>query len=137
MGESKEHSILVNAIEVWIEKNKCNKDNICLLIDSGLTPAAKRPKSINGHVPDIFAENLKQEKWIIIGEAKTSRDLVTKRSEKQIKAFIEYCALFKKTLFILAVPWDTTRYAKSLLKEYKKELCLERIESIVINELGF
>ena len=137
MGESKEHNLLVNAIEIWIEKNKCGIDNICLFTDSGHTPAAKRPKPINGHVPDVFAENLKQEKWTIIGEAKTARDLDAKRSETQIKSFLEYCSLYDETMFILAVPWDITRYAKSLLKEFKRELGLERIESIVINELGF
>ncbi|WP_319526170.1 hypothetical protein [uncultured Desulfosarcina sp.] len=137
MGESKKHNSLVIAIEKWIEKNKGGGDNTCLLTDSGLSSSKSRPKPINGHVPDIYAENLTKERWIIIGEAKTARDLESKRSEKQIKEFLKYCASYPGTLFILSVPWDTTIYARSLLKIFKKELGFPDLTTLVINELGF
>ena len=137
MSESEQHNSLVIAIIKWIQNNKCEEENICLFMDSGLTPSGKRPKPINGHVPDVYAENLALKKWIIIGEAKTARDLDSKRSEIQIKAFLENCSLYEEAIFVLAVPWDTTRYARLLLKVFKKNMNLERVKTIVINELGF
>jgi hypothetical protein len=137
MSESVQHNSLVEAIAKWIQKNICDKENICLLIDSGLTPSIKRPKPINGHVPDILAESMTSTKWIIIGEAKIARDLDSTRSEVQIKSFLESCSFYEEAIFVLAVPWDTTRYAKSLLKIFKKDMNLERVITIVINEFSF
>ena len=135
MGESDTHGILVGVIKKWIEINFDN-ENICLFMDSGINLSAQRPKLIKGHVPDVYAESLYGEKRKIVGEAKTARDLDSKRSEKQLKAFLENCAI-EKACFVLAVPWDMTRYAKSLIRYYQKQLNIEGVDTIIICELGF
>ena len=70
--------------------------------------------------PDIYAKLLDSHR-IIIGEAKTSDSLLGRHAEEQIKDFIYYCASNDDCIFVLAVPWNWVRRARSLLKILKAE----------------
>ena len=115
MAESTDHITLVNNIQDWF-KEKFKASEWLVYIDS--SGDYGRKIKISCYVPDFYAKNLKNND-IIVGEAKTSGDLETVRSKKQIQNFINYC-IDKNAFFVLAVPWHATVTAKRIVELMSK-----------------
>ena len=74
-----------------------------------------RPATIGGYIPDVFASDVPAT-FQVVGEAKTSADLETKRSRRQIIAFLDHLALYERSSFYLAVPYFTAPRARYIVK---------------------
>jgi len=132
MPESALHYRMVMSIRNWIIEKY---EKLFIWIDLPSCEESSIPLRIEGFIPDVYAKILSNSKEII-GEAKTARDLDSRHTEEQLCAFLRYCSNNDNTFFILAVPWDFTRNAKSLI-EYLKIKCHARsANTIILEKLG-
>lgn len=86
-----------------------------------------------GYVPDVYYN---YKNIIIIGEAKSEKDLETSHSIEQYKSYIKYLNLHasngKKCILIIATPWQASISAYKILKT----LINKKIKLIIVNEVG-
>lgn len=74
------------------------------------------PPRINAYFPDVYAKRVLHDE-VIIGEAKTGKDVSSNRSMRQIAAFFEYLSVIGNSYFYLAVPWLAKPKAARLIRE--------------------
>jgi len=134
MGESALHMLLVQYLAQWIADSILGVDFAAILIDAPDRSAKNKPPVIFGFVPDVYVMRVVNNR-VIIGEAKTARDVEVEHSIEQYKAFLRKCAESEDSLFVLAVPWDMVRLAKSILSRLKRELGVEKVETKVLERL--
>ena len=133
MSESTLHRELVTCMANYVKENY---SNFMIVTDLQEKPGDDTPPNIDGYRPDLFAtlanspdflrtnkanDYRGKEKHYIIGEAKTSGDLKTKRSEMQISSFLSYLNNQRVSSFILSVPYQSGDEAKSRLNFWCKE----------------
>ncbi len=130
--ESKTHHNLVKIIYNYVSNYpKVKKE----LIQSDIFEISGNVIRMHeGYIPDVYYNfnNL-----IIIGEAKTEKDLETWHSTKQIESYINHLKRYESseynTILIIAVPWQASITAYRILK---RMISSDNITAIVINELG-
>jgi hypothetical protein len=132
MPESESHVKLVEAMVRWIANTYFAGDAGSILVDSGTSNG--KPPRIDGYVPDAFATSFSGNR-IVIGEAKTWRDLENRHTHDQIVAFMRRCRASTGGVLVLAVPWHMTRFAASLLRSLKKRHACEPVDTVVIEKL--
>lgn len=132
MAESREHLRLIDAILRYIEREFAPLCRFAVFDDRPSEIRGEKPPRIAGFVPDVFAEDVPPT-VTIIGEAKTSSDLGTLRSRQQIRAFLEHLALRQRGVFIIAVPWQASRAARSVLESTKHTAGCGNVELVVID----
>jgi hypothetical protein len=93
-----------------------------------------RTFQINGVAPDVFARDTPLT-MAIVGEAKTSSDLLTARSRHQIRKFLEYLDLQPKGLFLLAVPFGASATARGILRMEGRGLCLKMVTTTILDQI--
>jgi hypothetical protein len=135
MGESNNHIHLVEELVYWISRTYLSGDKGYLLIDHPESAACSKPPRINGYVPDVFTASA-PHRQTIIGEAKTTHDVERPHSVEQIKAFLRYCLSHENAVFVFAVPWPMSRYAKTLLKRLQQQTDASMVKIIVIEGLS-
>jgi len=134
MGESVSHVRLVESLLLWVATTYFRGDTGHILVDSRLLGSFSTPPRINGFVPDIYAENT-SDGSLIIGEAKTARDIENRHTRAQLTAFLNRCAEDVNSLFVLAVPWDMERFAKVLLRNIQGQSKTCEVRAIVLEQL--
>lgn len=86
-----------------------------------------------GYVPDVYYN---YKNIIIIGEAKSEKDLEISHSIEQYKSYIKYLNLHasygKKCIIIIATPWQASISAYKIFKR----LINKKIKLIIVNEVG-
>lgn len=102
-GESDIHKRLVHHLAQYVRERHDTDGNLALFFDGNAT-GGERPRRIEGHLPDLSAFDVPKT-FTIIGEAKTTRDIETVRSQRQIRTFMDHLALQKRSFFYLAVPF--------------------------------
>lgn len=112
---------LVSNIVRWIrETHDCH--DLCVFVDDPTQAGMDKPPNIAGYLPDVFAKNLARDPVTIIGEAKTSFDLETNRSELQFIAYLSFLKTAPEPLLVVSTGWVVQRSAKALLCRLR-ELC--------------
>lgn len=77
------------------------------------------PQTLEGYRPDVFFSS---DTLLVIGEAKTSRDIETRHSLKQYRSYLKKCSVFSgQSYIVMAVPWTDTALIHNLLKRVAKE----------------
>ena len=71
---------------------------------------------------------------VVVGEAKSLKDLENSHTEAQVTAFLRRCSLADNSTFILAVPWPIERLAKALLVNLRAREELPHVETVVLSE---
>ncbi len=116
-SETVQHANLICRMEGWLREKFSHHTCFSILTDSSISPEMdNRPPKIKGRTPDLYATDV-PETFCVVGEAKTSKDLITKRSQQQMSIFIDY--LFVRPtddFFVLAVPYDATDRAVITLR---------------------
>ena len=130
MGETKEHSNLVEGMFNYVKKSF---PYYRVSADIQNRTGDEIPLKIGGYRPDLFAYYEKDGSHII-GEAKTSRDLESRHSIDQIKAFLNYLKTKNNSDFMLSVPYESADRAKVVLKFIREELDLKEIKIIVFDQ---
>ncbi len=86
-------------------------------------------------MPDAYAA-LNERGKVVIGEAKSLRDLEKSHTEAQIIAFLRRCGMAEGSVFILAVPWPVERFARTLLTNFLAREGLSQVETVVLSEVN-
>jgi hypothetical protein len=101
-GESRTHTLLVERLIAHVQAKHRPPRGLLLLADHH-SVGSNRPQQIAGYTPDVFASDLPAT-FEVIGEAKTMADLQSNRSQRQIRAFLDYLSLRPRSSFYLVVP---------------------------------
>ena len=133
MPESEEHSNLVAILHSYVADRFCQGTADRVLSDSVSRDSLSRPPSIDGYIPDTYVV-LNELGSVVIGEAKSLRDLENSHTESQITAFLRRCSFANGSAFILAVPWPVERFARSLMTNLQFREGLSHVESLVLSE---
>lgn len=113
MSESKTHLNLVSELHKRLQLLAEHEGDIRISVDSGCIPTANYPPGIDGFTPDIFIEDFRGNA-LIIGEAKTSIDLISNRTKQQLSSFLRF-AHRRRIVLYLAVSLPVRNTAHNLL----------------------
>lgn len=133
MPESEEHLDLVTLLHSYIANRFCEGHGERVYTDSVGSESRTRPPPIEGYVPDAYVL-LNEQGRVVIGEAKSMRDLEKPRTEAQVRAFLRRCGKAEGSAFILAVPWPLEILARSLLTTFRAREELPYVETVVLSE---
>lgn len=136
MPESIQHRDLVIRMETWVHENFSRYHWLSVSIDNAAFPGADDvPPRINGCLPDLYAADV-PETFCIIGEAKTTKDLMSDRSQRQISIFLDYLTIKPgNNIFILAVPGGSTNQAIGVMRNSRYRLRDRNLKIFVLNEI--
>ncbi len=135
MPESQEHSNLVATLHNYIADRFCGSRGERVLTDSVGKESRTRPPPIEGYVPDAYIM-LNEQGRVVIGEAKSMRDLENSHTEAQVTAFLRRCGMAEGSAFILAVPWPIERLARTVLTNLRVREGLPQVETVVLSEMN-
>jgi len=134
MSESQSHINLVNDLVHWISMNHLNNDPGFVLVDKPNNDRSRRPPPIGDYCPDVFVQNPPAHK-VIIGEAKTIRDIENIHTLNQFEAFLNFCNLNQPSLFVVAVPWCMSRFARNLVSKIQMKTETKSVETVILQNL--
>ncbi len=134
MSESATHIKLVEELSSWISAKFLNGDSGLMLIDHPNSNKKERPPTIEGFIPDVYIPNAPGT-LVIIGEAKTAKDLENNHSIAQIGAFLHRCSQTSDSILVLAVPWHMTRLGKNMLRYLKYRVGADNVRTEVLERL--
>lgn len=124
---------MVAILHSYIADRFCEGQRERVFTDSVLSESSTRPPSIEGYVPDAYVK-LNEQGRVVIGEAKSMRDLENAHTDAQVKAFLRRCGMAEGSVFILAVPWPIERLARALLTNFRVREGLPTVEIVVLSE---
>lgn len=133
MPESASHIRLVSSIVRWIADTHFRGDKGHVLVDSPDGDARTKPPRIGDAFPDAYATL--PSGGIIIGEAKTPRDIQTQHTEGQLRSYLSACSLIPDSIFVFGVPWEYAATAHNLLKFLKRGENILHVKSVVLDYL--
>ena len=135
MAESSTHTALVQVIIKYIGREHAHIPAMGIVNDLSSPLRAEKPNRIEGFVPDVYAFDAPLT-TVIIGEAKTTDDLETERSRKQISAFLLFLGHQQTGIFILAVPWQIKRRAQAIVTSLCSELGATAVKTVTLDDVG-
>jgi len=116
VSESNQHYELVQLLLAEV-KSILPKDKWVLIQSDSFSSNAISPKFSEGYRPDVYYEF---EGLMIVGEAKTSKDVENAHSLLQYESFLRSCSLFQgEAIFLLAVPFTEYATAYNIIKRIK------------------
>ena len=131
MPEKKEHADLRKIIKKWV---KSNLDSYCLTIidDDPRNPLGSSVPEIRGSIPDLYGHSYKHGIQVI-GEAKTSNDIINKHTEKQLRAYLEHLNVYnKKGYLIVAVALRDRDEMTNLVRKIVREVNINILVNIFV-----
>jgi len=134
MGESVQHMRLVKSLAEWVVDAYFENDAGHVLIDSPENSASAKPPRVYGFVPDVYAER-SAPRHLVIGEAKTARDLENRHTRDQLTAFLTRCGQVPDSALVVAVPWHMTRFARALLRVLQRQADVREVMTVVLDAL--
>ena len=124
---------MVAMLHSYISDRFCEGLSLRVLSDSGSRQSANRPPSIGGYIPDAYVM-INEKGTVVLGEAKSMKDLEHAHTVTQLTAFLERCAIADGSALILAVPWPTERLARALLKKLQARQGSPHVETVVLSD---
>lgn len=112
MAEGLQHQRLVERIVNAVVGALNGSEEMLCLVD-GTVDSDGIPHLIGGFRPDVYATDTS---IVIVGEAKTPRDLESPRTKHQLRAFLKYVEAHTSRHLVLAVHWTNVATAKSVLR---------------------
>lgn len=135
MSESSKHAELVQVIVRYIKREHGHLAALGILDDVAGPLHAEKPSRIAGYVPDVFALDAPMT-VVIVGEAKTANDLESEHSLNQIKAYMSYLGQQHNGILVLAVPWQATRRAHTIVERLRIPTGAQSIRAVILDDLG-
>lgn len=135
MAESSTHSALVKIIINYIGQEHAQIAALGIVNDLSSPLRSEKPNRIEGYVPDVYAFDAPLT-TVIIGEAKTTTDLETEHSKKQITAFLSFLGQQTTGIFILAVPWQAKRRAHAIVTSLREAVGASSVKTVTLDDLG-
>lgn len=131
MRESSEHRHLIDKGCKYI----CSKhpESTSVRIDEYAPLGTPKALYYLDHEPDIVVEG---SDYLVIGEAKTSKDILTAHSKRQYDDYLKSGTYEKKEVyFYLFVPWDAYAGACNYLNKRCKTPGLNTVHCAVVSEV--
>jgi hypothetical protein len=125
---------LVDALVAWITSSLLKGDGGSVLADQPCCSRDGKPPRVGRFVPDVYVPK-SVCRGLIIGEAKTARDLESPHTIEQLGEFLRACQDHEDSFFVLATPWYATRLAKALIRDVVSRTRCENVTSFVIDQL--
>lgn len=123
MAESLLHMDLVRKIALYI--NRITPDFSASLLDAELPEYGRTPQCLYGYYPDV---RYRDNKSIIIGEAKTQYDIANDHTEAQLNAYIDELQTYNLQRHIIyCVPFVSFAQMKNALRRIKEQRKLTNI----------
>lgn len=118
MTESLVHIDLVKKLREYTLKLVPSENYDFIFEDSAIAKEIP-PIIMEKYRPDLYYE---YENQLIVGEAKTEKDIRSEHSKEQYISFIKYCSEYKgNALLLFAVPWTELGHINCLLRKIAKE----------------
>lgn len=134
MAESSTHQLLVAQLSEWVHQNVACPENTLVLSDLSTTVRGDKPPSIGGYNPDVFCRVIGGG-LIVIGEAKTTRDIETRHSREQFRSYLLYLKQCTSGTLVIAVPWHAVNQVKSLIRMLQRETSTMHIRTVFLERL--
>lgn len=112
MAESSHHQGLVLRTAKAVRAALNGQGRFTCFVD-GSAGSDGYPPEIDGYRPDVFATS---ETIIVVGEAKPPWDVESRRTERQLCAFLHYVEQEYCRHLVLAVHWSSSATARSVLR---------------------
>ena len=131
MPEKKEHADLRKIIKKWV---KSNLDSYCLTIidDDPRNPLGSSVPGIRGSIPDLYGRSFKHGIQVI-GEAKTSNDIINNHTKKQLRAYLKHLNVYnKKGYLIVAVALRDRDEMTNLVRKIVREVNINILVNIFV-----
>ena len=129
MSESEAHRRLVRDTAVRVAKGF---GAVRIVTDVQDAPGGPTPPLIDGHRPDLWGTDA-TGRTILIGEAKTPRDLQRRHTVRQLRSFLGYLENQGRGCFVLAVEGHGAVFAKTLLRFFAQEACAMATRLVVFD----
>lgn len=126
---------MVAILHSYISDRYCEGQRERVFIDSVSNESRTRPPPIERYVPDAYVV-LNEQGRVVIGEAKSMKDLENSHTEAQVTAFLRRCDTAEGSAFVLAVPWPIERLAMALLTNLRVREGLRHVETVVLSEMN-
>ena len=121
MPEKKEHADLRKIIKKWITSN-LGSYSLTIFYDDPRNPLGSSVPEIRGSIPDLYANSYKHGIQVI-GEAKTSNDIINNHTEKQLRAYLKHLNVYnKKGYLIVAVAFRDRDEMINLVRKIVREV---------------
>ena len=118
MSESITHNKLVIQI-IHKCKQLVGDDRSSLIMADGVDGYIMPPLTSEGYRPDVYYE---YNGMMIIGEAKTSKDIYRVHSKQQYESYIKKCSCYTgSAVFVVAVHWSDKAAMHNLLRKISKK----------------
>ena len=132
MGESAEHMNFVNRLYDTAKEIIPNNFHVFIYTDRP-DSVEKPPRTRENFVPDLYYCH---NGLLIIGEAKTAKDVDREHSISQYESYYNEAKNFKgKAILLFAVPWFTKGTVKNIIRRLNRMNNCE-IEARFITEIG-
>jgi hypothetical protein len=131
MPEKKEHADLRKIITNWVKSN-FDVYNLKLIEDSPRNPLGYGVPPIGGRFPDLYGRS--SEFGIeVIGEAKTSGDIIKEHTEIQFCKYLNHLSVFNENGYlIVAVPLQDKEEMANFIRKILRERDLDILTNIFI-----
>ena len=134
--ESPQHTELVSCLYKWVITYEPLLLNF-VATDTIGGPLRNLPPYIGGHRPDLFAENINQDK-VVVGEAKTSGDVVNDHTESQLVGFLNYLKYKKNSVLLLSLELHDCQSGQSMIRKLMRQVeATSEINFCVITPVDF
>lgn len=134
MSVSLDHELMVLHLIHWLDQNNEQFHPQTVSTECSLYPKCKTaPPTINGHRPDLYVVSKLREISCLIGEAKTTRDLETYRTEIQLRSFVRHLVELGSGHIVLGVTWNNIANARSLLRKIISNESANDVSALVVD----
>lgn len=134
MGESAKHIGLLMKLVEYVQTSADDLQRLALLHDLPGMIGCDKPPKLGCYRPDLYATDAPTT-TVIVGEAKTARDLETKHSKEQIRSYLRHLAMYPGSRLILAVPWSSHARAQQLLTVLSRDVGSPDVHLVVIDDM--
>jgi hypothetical protein len=115
----------------WVKQNCPPSEAALMLLDLPETTVGNHPPTIGNYIPDLYIKSGR----LILGEAKTARDIETKHSREQYAEYLKHLSQYQESLFIMAVPWDCVPLTKSLIRRIQNNAAAVHVQTVILEKL--
>ena len=134
MSVSLDHELMVLHLIQWLDQNGKQFHPQTVSTECSLYPKCKTaPPIINGHRPDLYVVSKLRKISCLIGEAKTTKDLETYRTEIQLRSFVQHLTELGRGQIVLGVTWNNIANARSILRKIISDENASGVSALVID----
>lgn len=134
MALSDSHIRLVGELKSYVFTKYGSAGQLIIYTDNPDPNIKAKTPIIGGTIPDLYARCFCPE-VIIIGEAKTVRDVESRHSIAQYEQYLRYCSHSLNIELIFAVPWTALVTLKNKIRVIKRRLNIYDVKPIYIEPL--